>query len=103
MSEITQPTPESAPVRIEPEVAAGAAIVGRGGSQSSIESPSFTPKTISTEALAHQPTTPVTMPGTDANRTNSTFEKCGDPAPRRRPKFDRRRTRLRNRQRAVDR
>jgi hypothetical protein len=103
MSEITQPTPESVPVRIEPEVAAGAAIVGRGGSQSSIESPSFAPKIISTEPLAHQPATPVTMAETDPNHTNSTFEKCGDPAPRRRPKFDRRRTRLRNRKRAVDR
>ena len=102
MSEITQPTSESAPVRIEPEVAARAAIVGRGGSQSSIESPSFVPKIISTEPLAHQPTIPVTMPETDPNHTDSTL-KCGDPAPRRRPKFDRRRTRLRNRKRAVDR
>jgi hypothetical protein len=102
MSEITQPTPESAPVPTEPEVAAGAAIVGRGGSQSSIESPSFAPKIISTEPLAHQPTTPVTTPETDPNHTNSTLE-CGGPAPRHRPKFGRRRTRLRNRKRAVDR
>ena len=49
MFEITQPTPESAAVRIEP------------------------------------------------------FEKCGGSASRRRPEFDRRRTRLRNRKRAVDR
>ncbi|MEP6709777.1 MAG: hypothetical protein ABJB32_06565, partial [Verrucomicrobiota bacterium] len=62
MSEITQPTPEPAPARIEPEVAAEAAIMGRDSSQSSIESPSFAPKIISTESLAHQPTAPATMP-----------------------------------------
>ena len=72
MSEITQPTPESVPVRIEPEVAAEAAIVGRGGSQASIESPSFAPKIISTEPLAHQPTTPATVRESTPNHTNST-------------------------------
>ncbi len=72
MSEITQPTPESAPVRIEPEVAAGAAIVGRGGSQSSLESPSFAPKSISTEPLAHQPTTPATGRESTPTHTTST-------------------------------
>ena len=72
MSEITQPTPESAPVCVEPEVAAEAAIVGRGGSQASIESPSFAPKIISTEPLAHQPTTPATVREPTPNHTNST-------------------------------
>jgi tetratricopeptide (TPR) repeat protein len=42
--------------------AAAAALAGAGALRHSVESPSFAPKVVSTEPMAQQPTTPVTMP-----------------------------------------
>ena len=56
MAEITQPEPEPRSTHLP--TGANAAI---GGLRQSVESPSFAPKVISTEPLAQQPTTPVTM------------------------------------------
>jgi Flp pilus assembly protein TadD len=58
MAEITKPEPEELPARIAP----GTSMAGVGALRHSVESPSFAPQVISTEPLAQQPTTPVTMP-----------------------------------------
>lgn len=59
MAEITQPEPDAKP----PHFPSGT-IAAVGGLRHSVESPSFAPKVISTEPIAQQPTTPVTMPET---------------------------------------
>jgi len=58
MAEITKPEPEELPARVAP----GTSMAGVGALRHSVESPSFAPQVISTEPLAQQPTTPVTMP-----------------------------------------
>jgi Flp pilus assembly protein TadD len=62
MAEITKPEPEELPAHLAKGVVAGTSMAGVGALRHSVESPSFAPKVISTEPLAQQPTTPVTMP-----------------------------------------
>lgn len=62
MAEITKPEPEELPAHLAQGVVAGTSMAGVGALRHSVESPSFAPKVISTEPLAQQPTTPVTMP-----------------------------------------
>jgi Flp pilus assembly protein TadD len=62
MAEITKPEPEELPAHLAKGVVAGTSMAGVGALRHSVESPSFAPQVISTEPLAQQPTTPVTMP-----------------------------------------
>jgi Flp pilus assembly protein TadD len=62
MAEITKPEPEELPAHLAKGVVAGTSMTGVGALRHSVESPSFAPQVISTEPLAQQPTTPVTMP-----------------------------------------
>jgi Flp pilus assembly protein TadD len=62
MAEITKPEPEELPAHLAQGVVAGTSMAGVGALRHSVESPSFAPQVISTEPLAQQPTTPVTMP-----------------------------------------
>jgi Flp pilus assembly protein TadD len=62
MAEITKPEPEELPSHLVKGVVAGTSMAGVGALRHSVESPSFAPQVISTEPLAQQPTTPVTMP-----------------------------------------
>ncbi len=64
ISELAQPEPESELVLIEPESTLAAPIVGRQAAQSSIETPSFASKIITTEPIRLQPTTSDIMPET---------------------------------------
>lgn len=64
LSELTQPEPESDLVLIEPEATVASPIIGREAAQSSIESPSFTSKILTTEPIRLQPNTPYPMPET---------------------------------------
>ncbi|MGI8889487.1 MAG: tetratricopeptide repeat protein [Chthoniobacterales bacterium] len=64
ISELAQPEPESELVLIEPEDAVAASIAGRQPVQSSIETPSFAPKIITTEPIRLQPIMSDTMPET---------------------------------------
>ncbi len=64
ISELTQPEPDSPLELIEPGADLAAAIAGRRPVQSSIETPSFASKMISTEPIRLQPNIPVTMPET---------------------------------------
>ncbi|MEP7248198.1 MAG: tetratricopeptide repeat protein [Spartobacteria bacterium] len=64
ISELTQPEPESTLELIEPGVELAAPIAGRRPAYSSIETPSFASKIISTEPIRPQPNIPVTMPET---------------------------------------
>ena len=64
ISEMAQPEPESELVLIEPEAGLAAPMVGRQPSQSSIETPSFASKIITTEPIRLQPTTSAIMPET---------------------------------------
>ncbi|HEY1583161.1 MAG TPA: tetratricopeptide repeat protein [Chthoniobacterales bacterium] len=64
ISELTQPEPESPLELIEPEAAVALPIAGHRPVQSSIESPSFASKIITTEPIRLQPNTPVIMPET---------------------------------------
>ena len=63
-SEMTQPEPEANLVLIEPEDTVAAPIAGREPVQSSIETPAFASKMLSTEPIRLQPTTPYHMPET---------------------------------------
>lgn len=71
ISEIAQPEPESELVLIEPEDAVAAPIAGRQTAQSSIETPSFASKIITTEPVRLQPTTSDIMPETTITPTPS--------------------------------
>ncbi|MDQ3200190.1 MAG: tetratricopeptide repeat protein, partial [Verrucomicrobiota bacterium] len=64
ISELAQPEPESELVLIEPETTVAAPIAVRQPTQSSIESPSFASKIITTEPIRLQPTTSDIMPET---------------------------------------
>jgi predicted Zn-dependent protease len=64
ISELTQPEPESNLVLIEPEETVAAPIAARETVQSSIETPAFASKILSTEPTRLQPTTPYHMPET---------------------------------------
>jgi tetratricopeptide (TPR) repeat protein len=64
ISELVQPEPESPLELIEPEADLAMPIAGRRPVHSSIESPSFASKIITTEPIRLQPNTPVTMPET---------------------------------------
>jgi len=64
ISEIAQPEPESELVLIEPDDTVAAPIAGRQKAQSSIETPSFASKIITTEPIRLQPTTSDIMPET---------------------------------------
>jgi tetratricopeptide (TPR) repeat protein len=62
ITEITRPEPDAGTSHLPAEVAAGAAIAGVGALPQVVETPSFGPKTVSTEPSLLQTTTPVTMP-----------------------------------------
>jgi tetratricopeptide (TPR) repeat protein len=62
VTEITRPEPDAGVSHLPVEVAAGAAIAGVGALRQIVETPSFVPKTVSTEPSLLQTTTPVTMP-----------------------------------------
>jgi hypothetical protein len=62
MAEITKPEPEALPAHLAKGDVPGTSVAGVGALRHSVESPSFAPQVISTEPLAQQPTTPVTMP-----------------------------------------
>jgi hypothetical protein len=64
ISELTQPEAESNLVLIEPEETVAAPIAARETVQSSIETPAFASKILSTETTRLQPTTPYHMPET---------------------------------------
>ncbi len=64
ISEIAQPEPESELVLLEPDELVPAAFAGRQAQQSSIETPSFASKIITTEPIRLQPTTSDIMPET---------------------------------------
>ena len=64
ISELTQPEPDSDLVLIEEEDFVAAPIAGREAVQSSIETPAFASKILSTEPIRLQPTTPFNMPET---------------------------------------
>ena len=64
ISEIAQPEPESELVLLEPDELVPAAFAGRQTQQSSIETPSFASKIITTEPIRLQPTTSDIMPET---------------------------------------
>jgi tetratricopeptide (TPR) repeat protein len=64
ISEIAQPEPESELVLIEPDDTVAAPIAGRQMTQSSIETPSFASKIITTEPTRLQPTISDIMPET---------------------------------------
>ncbi len=72
ISEIAQPELESELILIEPEEAVAASIAGREPGQSSIETPSFASKIITTEPIRLQPTTPDIMPETTITTAPST-------------------------------
>ncbi|HXA09141.1 MAG TPA: tetratricopeptide repeat protein [Chthoniobacterales bacterium] len=63
-AEVTPPTPETPLVLVEPEAAVPPPIAEWQAPQSSIETPSFASKIITTEPIRLQPTTPVIMPET---------------------------------------
>jgi len=71
ISEIAQPEPESELVLIEPEDTVAAPIAGRQRAQSSIETPSFASKIITTQPSRLQPTTSDIMPETTITPTPS--------------------------------
>jgi tetratricopeptide (TPR) repeat protein len=71
ISEIAQPEPDSELVLIEPEDAVAAPIAGRQRAQSSIETPSFASKIITTQPIRLQPTTSDIMPETTITPTPS--------------------------------
>ncbi len=64
ISELTQSEPESELVLIEPEDSVAVPIAGHEVVQSSIETPAFASKILSTEPIRIQPTTPFNMPET---------------------------------------
>lgn len=64
ISELTQPEPQSDLVLIEPEDSVAVPIAGHEVVQSSIESPAFASKILSSESIRLQPTTPFNMPET---------------------------------------
>jgi Flp pilus assembly protein TadD len=64
ISELAQPEPESPLELLEPEGEIAVPIAGHRPVESSIETPSFASKIISSEPIRLQPTIPVTMPET---------------------------------------
>ena len=64
ISELTQPEPDANLILIEEDDFAAAPMAGREAVQSSIETPAFASKILSTETTRIQPTTPFNMPET---------------------------------------
>ena len=79
ISELAQPEPESPLELIEPEADLAMPIAGRRPVHSSIETPSFASKIITTEPIRLQPNTPVTMPETTITPTSAPVTRAPSP------------------------
>ena len=79
ISELAQPEPESPLELLEPEGEIAAPIAGHRPVESSIETPSFASKVISSEPIRLQPTIPVTMPETTITPTAAPAYRTSSP------------------------